>query len=259
MFSAPAVLVEPKGMIADEVSPITPERFEWATQTPEPSPICLLKVPFNPAEASLCSFRNICSPVWEQMLTRIATHADVLGATEPSVRHCLIQTLCQPFFEQAVETLCRDISSVGPSMAEMTRQNITNGPLKDDRPILSLGQRLGLLEEDSTDADNDSAFATLFSSDGEDCEADQRMERSSQSSQFSSRLVGCDGDCEFARRDEKTQMVCKHWKSKGCCRYESQCKFSHPENKRGVSARGPTENSDVPLPNRSTRRRGGKN
>jgi len=29
-------------------------------------------------------------------------------------------------------------------------------------------------------------------------------------------------------------MVCRHWESKGWCRYEGKCKFAHPEHKRGA-------------------------
>jgi hypothetical protein len=256
MFSAPPVLVEPKDMIADEASLITRERFEWATQTPEPSPICLLKVPLHPSDEYVCSFKTACSPAWEEMLTRVATHADILGAAEPTVRHLLIETLCKPFFDQAVETLCKEISSVGPAVVGATWQKTMDGPLKDDRTTLSLGRCLGLLEEDSTDADNDSAFTALFSSDGEDCEVEPRMEWTSHSSHFS-----VDGDSESPKDDDddaKSQMVCRHWKSKGWCRYQSQCKFLHPPNKQGISAKDPTGNCCISLPNRSTRR-GGKN
>jgi hypothetical protein len=183
------------------------------------------------------------------MLSRIATHADVLGAAEPSVRRELIQTLCQPFFEQTVDTLWGEISSVGSVQVDTTWQKIMNHPLTDN----SFGKSLGLTEEDSTDADNDSAFATLFSSDGEDCEAEPRMEMVSQSSQISYTVGAFDGDSE-SPSDEKSQIVCRHWKSKGWCRYESQCKFAHPEHKRGACANALIENSDRPA-----RRRGGKN
>lgn len=33
---------------------------------------------------------------------------------------------------------------------------------------------------------------------------------------------------------EKSVMVCRHWKSKGWCRLEDQCKFLHPDSKRGA-------------------------
>jgi len=34
--------------------------------------------------------------------------------------------------------------------------------------------------------------------------------------------------------DEKSPMVCRHWKSKGWCKLEGKCKFLHPEHKRGT-------------------------
>merc|ERR1719401_636557 len=50
-------------------------------------------------------------------------------------------------------------------------------------------------------------------------------------------------------------MVCRHWKSKGWCRYGSECKFLHRENKRGVT----TWAGDSSLLGSSNRRKGGKN
>ena len=32
----------------------------------------------------------------------------------------------------------------------------------------------------------------------------------------------------------KSSMVCCHWKNKGWCRYQENCRFAHPEHKRGV-------------------------
>jgi hypothetical protein len=243
MLSAPPVLVEPKVMIVDELSPHIEHRcFEWVTETPEPSPMYLARMPVNPVDEHLGSFTNSCTPIWEEMFTRIATHADILGASESSARKQLIQTLCQPFFDHVIETLNDEISSLGSK---------ASAPLQKTANL----EQLRFFEEDSTDAETDSAFATLFSSDGEDdCEADASLEHASQSS---GGVVASDGG-ESPRDDEKTQMVCRHWKSKGWCRYESQCKFLHPQNKCGVSAKVMAEESDMSLANRSTRRRGGK-
>merc|ERR1719401_342523 len=33
----------------------------------------------------------------------------------------------------------------------------------------------------------------------------------------------------------KSHMVCRHWKTKGWCKYQTNCKFMHPEHKRGVT------------------------
>jgi hypothetical protein len=254
MFSAPPVLVEPKVVNADDASHIEEMSFEWVTETPEPSPVCLRRVPVKPVDEHLGSFKRLCGPVWEQMLTRIATHADILGAAEPAARHQLIETLCQPFFERTIETLSGEISSSG-AVPSAPSQKTANGSYENDMLTLNLGGRLGFVEDDSTDAETDSAFATLFSSDGEDdCEVEQQLELSSQLSQLSGGLVAFD---ETPRDDEKSQMVCRHWKSKGWCRYESQCKFLHPASKCGVSVKV-VEDCEIPAPSRSTRRRGGK-
>jgi hypothetical protein len=247
------VLVEPKQTFVGRVSPVAPEHFEWATQTPEPSPLCFLKAPSIAADQHFCAFQKSCNPVVEEMLTRLASHADILEAVDSSVRKQLIQTLCQPFFENVVETVCSEIDS----------SRISTYRLKDEKPKLNLGQRLGIFEEESTDVDSDSAFATLFSSDAEECEREQGrdMEHASESSQWTPRFAVLEEDSVSAQDTEKSQMVCRHWKSKGWCRYQCQCKFLHPENKRGVGAKSPSDTSDVPssASTQSTRRKGGKN
>merc|ERR1719240_164786 len=43
-------------------------------------------------------------------------------------------------------------------------------------------------------------------------------------------------DPEQASDSEKSLMVCRHWKTKGWCRLEGNCKFLHPEHKRGIAA-----------------------
>merc|ERR1712147_445458 len=43
-------------------------------------------------------------------------------------------------------------------------------------------------------------------------------------------------DSEQASDCEKSTMVCRHWKTKGWCRLEGNCKFLHPEHKRGIAA-----------------------
>merc|ERR1719401_667068 len=47
--------------------------------------------------------------------------------------------------------------------------------------------------------------------------------------------------------DQKCPMVCHHWKTKGWCRMEAECKFLHPDHKRGVGSK----------PRRGRRGRGG--
>jgi hypothetical protein len=200
--------------------------------------------------------QNACSPIWDELLARVASHVDILEATDPLVRHQLIQILCQPFFENIVERLCREVSD--GSLSSKDAHQIQKAVAEEGRPRMSLGQRLGLWEEDSTDAENDSAFASLFSSDGEDSDVEcrQETELESHASRRTARLMACcEEDSESLQDAEKSQMVCRHWKSKGWCRYGCECKFLHPESKRGVT----TEAATFSSVGSSRRRRGGEN
>lgn len=49
--------------------------------------------------------------------------------------------------------------------------------------------------------------------------------------------LGGSSSPESAMQPGKSVMVCRHWKSKGMCRLEGECKFLHPEHKRGTGAR----------------------
>jgi len=44
----------------------------------------------------------------------------------------------------------------------------------------------------------------------------------------------------------KSHMVCRHWKTKGWCKYQMNCKFMHPEHKRGIGA-AVTEAASLPV------------
>merc|ERR1712039_614992 len=32
----------------------------------------------------------------------------------------------------------------------------------------------------------------------------------------------------------KSHLVCRHWKTKGWCKYGQECRFAHPDNKRAT-------------------------
>merc|ERR1712224_1173692 len=87
------------------------------------------------------------------------------------------------------------------------------------------------LDEESTEAEESHAFASIFSlsSEGEGLECIECM-----SDTVCSPIARINS--ELASDVEKNVMVCRHWKTKGWCRLESNCKFLHPEHKRGVSA-----------------------
>jgi hypothetical protein len=165
----------------------------------------------------------------------------------------LIQTLSQPYFDQISEKLYEQISGVEVEANEVDTQKAFNS-------MNCVGQRLGRWEEVSTDEDEGSAFATLLSSDGEGNEVEFRTETElGASSTQLPHTNSSEEDSESAVDAEKSAMVCRHWKTKGWCRFESQCKFLHPDHKRGITVKGSTEIVDV-VPSRrsSTRKNRGK-
>lgn len=52
-------------------------------------------------------------------------------------------------------------------------------------------------------------------------------------------------------------LVCRHWKSKGTCKFEASCKFSHPPHKRGVGSPMPPLGGGSQSPEKSSVSRGG--
>eukprot|EP00747_Dinoflagellata_sp_TGD_P050951 gnl/TRDRNA2_/TRDRNA2_147065_c1_seq1.p1 gnl/TRDRNA2_/TRDRNA2_147065_c1~~gnl/TRDRNA2_/TRDRNA2_147065_c1_seq1.p1 ORF type:complete len:464 (-),score=63.90 gnl/TRDRNA2_/TRDRNA2_147065_c1_seq1:138-1529(-) len=70
----------------------------------------------------------------------------------------------------------------------------------------------------------------------------QGMQGMQDASSYQPQLVlalSSDNGAAAADAAEKSVMVCRHWKSKGFCRMEDQCKFLHPEHKRGTAAPPP--------------------
>lgn len=47
-------------------------------------------------------------------------------------------------------------------------------------------------------------------------------------------LICTESEMGLVSDQESHDMVCRHWKSKGWCRLEDKCKFSHPAHKRGI-------------------------
>jgi len=171
--------------------------------------MCMHMFPAAPKSANveLGALQIACQPLFEQMLLRISSNADVLGQVQPIVSQQLIETLCQPYFQQIAEKLHEE--------------------------LMSSEKQCSMDEDRSTDAEEGSAFSCLFSgqsSDVEACDVDSWSEARYSPSASPKDSTGSSPEAE------KNVVVCRHWKSKGWCRMESQCKFSHPEHKRGVTS-----------------------
>jgi hypothetical protein len=93
------------------------------------------------------------------------------------------------------------------------------------------------LDEESTEADDIGAFASLLS--GSASEVDTK---SPETDAVAPLLLEHalpeepEQSSDLVQDVEKNQMVCRHWKTKGFCRLESNCKFLHPAEKRGIAA-----------------------
>jgi hypothetical protein len=156
-----------------------------------------LLVPQQPSHSvPLDMMQSVCAPIYEQMYYHATSNADIYRDMNGLVSRESTQTMCAPFFEQMISALQESLHC----------QHSTS-----QQEMFRKGSTTHW-DDASTDADDVCAFASLLSSSGP-----------SEGSEPASDV-------------EKTIQVCRHWKSKGWCRMGSNCKFSHPENKCGISA-----------------------
>jgi len=171
---------------------------------------------------------------------------------QPLVSRELLRTVCEPFFEQMLtavqEALEQQMRSQFQAREQMQQQGQIQsidslGELKCHRTSMHFQQARQLdplPDEESTDAEELSgAFASLLSGPtSEDEGSDIVLKPGTEDESIWTSLPenSCTEEAEPAADFEKSTMVCRHWKSKGWCRLESNCKFLHPENKRGVTA-----------------------
>jgi len=169
------------------------------------------------------SMQSMCTPYLEQMCREIQSGVSaqqLSGST--TVSRELLGQMCEPFFEKMTSALQQALQQQMQQethWAQATCQPAGNTGFHYQTPFFRF-------DEESTEAsDSCCAFASLFSvtsSEGDHLDA---IERKSEGSELAS-------DVDRS----PMAMVCRHWKSKGWCRLESNCKFLHPEHKRGVCA-----------------------
>lgn len=167
---------------------------------------------------------------------------------EPLVSRELLRSVCEPFFEQMLTALqqalqqtqkqqfSKDAQIMQPTL-QMTKISSFQSA---SRPISHQLSRLDpMLDEESTEADELGAFASLLSGPSSEGESIDSLEAKSPEVEVVFPVAQSDGLDEAGRSScaEKSNMVCRHWKTKGFCRLESSCKFLHPEHKRGATAR----------------------
>jgi len=169
------------------------------------------------APALLCALKAQAEPTYHQMLLAIQKAAlEDLAAQQKELESLMLnpdeevqkaalaqlQEVCKPFFEH----MCQSLH--GALKAHVQRQSQSGSPTSAEptapMPAVS-GAPRSLIPPSYAKAQE----ATLGSSDAE-------------------------GADQSGAAAAKTLMVCRHWKCKGFCKLGDQCKFLHPEHKRGV-------------------------
>lgn len=149
------------------------------------------------------------------------------AATVPNgISKDFLRKVCEPYFEEMLEAVHQAVLSqaqghseqASPESAQHQYHQYQAEPSTEDGSDVSVSEF--------------GAFSTVFS-----CPSTGVSEES---------LPGnseprCSQEVQRALsqgRDEKEAnvMVCRHWKSKGWCRLEGNCKFLHTERKRGVGS-----------------------
>jgi len=177
----------------------------WAVKTPEASPMCwgvapgACQVPAPPL-VSKELLRKVCEPFFEQMLT----------ALQDALQEQMLPQESAPHADTQVNS---DMYAYHGRTQFWTPLDLT-------------------LEEASTEAEDCGAFASLLSGSCSEEDTTPNMDMKAHLLLESALPEESDQTSD----SEKSAMVCRHWKTKGWCRMESNCKFLHPEHKRGIAA-----------------------
>lgn len=157
-----------------------------------------------------------------------------------SISQELLRAVCEPFFKQMLysleQNLCAethpgsDLSMIAQTMANAASISFQSTFRSHSQSAVKLDQTL---DEESTETDDISAFPCLFSSSDEEDPTKIRSDEEESVGGFDAKPTNAES---APSEQDCSPMVCKHWKSKGWCRLGSNCKFLHPEHKRGVAA-----------------------
>lgn len=171
----------------------------WVTQTPEPSPMLWGRAP--PSEAYV---------------------------GQPEVSKDFLRSICEPFFEQMLVAVQQALVVQGQQAAPTN--HMTSTYTTEQGQFRPCDERS---TEEGSDIISDSggAFSTIFSPHPGPNEQETLQFGAIEATKT------IDDTKDNERRPPQVQAtVCRHWKSKGWCRMESNCKFLHPEHKRGVGS-----------------------
>jgi hypothetical protein len=166
---------------------------------------------------------------------------------QPVISRELLRSVCEPFFEQMLTALQQTLQETqrqqyAGSLAIDTTSQMTKSAYFQPGSHMHTQQFTYLnpmIDEESTEADDVGAFASLLSGPSSESEGFDGVEAQTPEAMVAQPPVASQAlpeDSEQVSDSEKSTMVCRHWKTKGWCRLEANCKFLHPEHKRGIAA-----------------------
>lgn len=183
----------------------------------------------------------------------------------PVISRELLRSVCEPFFEQmltALENALREqqklaqMTQTSTSVVEPVMHSTYHSAFPaEPMSVYHSTQLPPMDDEESTEEpeEHGAAFATLLSGSS----SPSQVEVADVAQEVAQAALD---DSDQASDPEKAVMVCRHWRSKGWCRLEGNCKFLHPESKRGIAAPGdlPLADGDIVAATAKRKRRGGK-
>jgi hypothetical protein len=208
VFCTPAFNTDSTPYISSP-TPFEHESYPWAVHTPEDSPIG-----------------------WDVIPN--------MHLLEPTFPRAQLRAACEPYFEQMLVVMEQslqakihpgtDVVKVTKAMADAANSSFQSGFFSMPGPKTQYDR---MPDEESTEADEPGAFSCLLSLHSSEVESIGSGDVESPIMRPPS--PPCQ-DLDQGSDSERSSMVCRHWKTKGWCRLESNCKFLHPEHKRGVAA-----------------------
>jgi len=174
-------------------------------------------------------------------------------AAEPVISRELLRRVCEPFFEEMLTALQLSLQQQQQQQQQQHQQQQQRqqqpqqhlqhlqlqqlaAVTKDNcfQAVFHQRTHLDPMPDDESTTDEVGAFASLLS--GPPSSPEEAETNVADVQPLAQNL---------APTEEKSIMVCRHWRNKGCCRMEDKCKFLHPENKRGVTASKPSTASSA--------------
>jgi hypothetical protein len=185
----------------------------WVTQTPESSPMLWNCAP-SPDSYGLNPF----------------------DSSQKCISKEFLRAVCEPFFDQMLTAIYQTLQAQNQQAMHVqghcmgAQVSATAGHQQVSATGVCNSYGLPTCEEPSTEDGSDVSDAGAFSAILTPPSAEEEQVKKTRWCD-----VEAESDAEEDSDMEATAMVCRHWKSKGWCRLEKNCKFLHPEHQRGVS------------------------